>query len=134
MWSDWHIRLKAAAKAKGKTDALLADELQAYGIEAGRAAVNHWLNNKRPIALNAFFAICELLEVDPAEILFEISAYTSHSLRPGVQAAIAYEALPAEDRPAARRVLKMPETETARRPKKGVAVQAPQARATARAR
>jgi len=75
-WGKWNERLKAKKKQSDKTDAdLAAAVFKKDGVEdesKGRAAVNHWLNKRRPITLEAFFTICEELGADPGEILFEM--------------------------------------------------------------
>lgn len=75
-WGNWNVRLKAKKKESHKTDADLAAAV--FGdkkkddddSDGGRAAVNHWLNKRRPITLEAFFTICTELGADPGEILF----------------------------------------------------------------
>jgi len=67
-WIGWHVRLKAHKKAmasKPKDEDLAAE---VGGI--GRAGLNHWLNGTRPPTINDFFALCDVLNADPKEILF----------------------------------------------------------------
>lgn len=72
-WTDWNKRLKEKKKQSKIGDEEIAAFLAEKGYkDAGRAAINHWLNKKRPITLNTFFEICEFLGADPGEILFEI--------------------------------------------------------------
>ena len=70
-WGKWHVRLREKKRQSKNTDAGIAMALQERGFDVGRAAVNHWLNNQRPIGLEEFFAVCEILGADPGEILFE---------------------------------------------------------------
>lgn len=70
-WGKWHLRLREKKRQAKQTDANISSELQQRGFDVGRATVNHWLHDRRPVGLKEFFALCEILGADPGEILFE---------------------------------------------------------------
>jgi transcriptional regulator with XRE-family HTH domain len=79
----WTARAQAKKKDLRLTDGDLAVRLGERGFEVTRGAVNHWLNNKRPITLDAFFALCEILGADPGHLLFDYPVLP-HILPPGL--------------------------------------------------
>lgn len=75
MWKSWHVRLKAMKAgvpdveiASGVEEILQRDVRDNYTVK--RAAVNHWLNGRRIPTLAEFFALCQVIGVDPGEVLF----------------------------------------------------------------
>ena len=74
-WKSWHNRLKMMKAgmpdvdiASGVEEILQRDLRENYTVK--RAAVNHWLNGRRIPTLAEFFALCQVIGVDPGEVLF----------------------------------------------------------------
>lgn len=81
----WTARAQAKKKDLRLTDGDLAARLAERGFDVTRGAVNHWLNGKRPITLDAFFALCEILGADPGDLLFGFPVLP-HIMPPGTAA------------------------------------------------
>jgi hypothetical protein len=70
-WGKWADRLRERKRQGRHTDESIAIAMQERGFDVGRGLVNHWWHKRRPIGLEEFFAVCEILGADPGEILFE---------------------------------------------------------------
>lgn len=64
-WKTWGRRFKELAKENGHTLVSLSEQM-----ELTDAALRHWTNGTREINLSTFFRLCELAQVDPAQVLF----------------------------------------------------------------
>lgn len=71
-WSDWHKRLMQAKKRLDppKSDADLTEQFNELVVrKVKRAQFNHFLRGKREPYLSQLFALCEVLDVEPASVL-----------------------------------------------------------------
>lgn len=85
-WSAKLTAAKEAAKAlgqvKGDSDlaAIVSEKIKAAGLSSvDRGAVNHWLKGRRYPNVPQFIALCEALNVQPAEVL-ALSTYQSENV------------------------------------------------------
>lgn len=92
MWKSWHARMKAMI---GRTPHVeLATQVEEAvqqnenrpDYHVSRGQVNHWLNGRRDPRLFEFFALCQVVGVDPGEVLFG-QRVLQNNFAPGTTAA-----------------------------------------------